>query len=69
MDEKALWFMSITTTLLSCGLLGPIWLVVLFIVYLVKIFSRPKPVPQPKIILPSNEFASDWTFVIREVIE
>lgn len=68
MNEKNLWGLAIISSLATCGLLIPIWAIILLAYYISKIFSKPKPVqvPQPKVILPDNTFASDWTFVIRE---
>lgn len=66
MEEKTLWFAAITSSLLTCGLLIPVWTVVMLIYYIVKATSKPPVKPEPKIVMPSNEFASDWAFVIME---
>jgi hypothetical protein len=57
---------AIITSLLTCGLLIPIWLIVLPIVYLT---NKPQPIPIPKMttIYPGNDFASDWEFKIYEI--
>lgn len=68
MNEKNLLGLAIISSLATCGLLIPAWIIILTVYYLIKVFSKPRPVqmPQPKVILPDNDFASDWTFVIRE---
>lgn len=55
---------AILTSLLTCGLLFPIWLIVLPIVYLT---NKPQPTPKPVTVMPSNDFAGDWEYRIYEI--
>jgi hypothetical protein len=54
----------ILSSVFTCGLALPVWALVALIVYIVnKAVPAPPPII-PKVIQPSNEFASDWQFKI-----
>lgn len=65
--------LAIITSLLSCGLLIPVWLVIGTIYALVELFAPgPQIVPVQKkpeytTIYPTNDDASDWEYVIRDL--
>lgn len=53
------------STLLTCGLMLPVWMVIGAIVVFIQIF-RPKPKPAKPVDIPvSNEHVSEWKFEIR----
>lgn len=51
------------STLLTCGLMLPVWMVIGAIVVFIQIL-RPKP--KPVIVPVSNEHVSEWKFEIKE---
>lgn len=71
MDDKKLIFLAIISSVATCGLLIPVWVIALLIYFIVKAFTykpeiKTEEKPKPKVILPDNSFADDWVFVIRE---
>lgn len=68
-NDKKVMALVIVSTLATCGLLIPVWLVVGLIVIIVKLVSPPPKInkPEVKYIPPSNDFASDWKFEIRDI--
>jgi len=69
MDDRKLVFVAIISSVATCGLLIPLWIIVLSIYFIVKAFTYKPPKveekPKPKVVLPDNSFAEDWTFVIK----
>ncbi len=59
----------IVTTLATCGLMIPVWLIVGLIALLIKWIAPPPVVKKPEVkyIPPSNDFVSDWEFEIKEI--
>ena len=56
----------VISTLITCGLMIPVWLFVGLIIIIVKIFSPEPKKPKPIYIPPSNDFASDWEYKILD---
>ena len=76
MDDKKLVFIAIVSSVATCGLLAPPWIIGLSIYFIIKAFIyRPKhktetvSAPKPKVIMPDNSFAEDWVFVIKPPTE
>lgn len=61
---------AVITSLLTCGILIPFWLIGLSTIWLIKMFN-PAPIKsrpiQPIVILPNNDFVDDWDFRFYEV--
>lgn len=69
-NHNGLGFLIIGSSLITCGLMLPVWAIVGIIYVVVQIVSKPqKPEPKPvmRTILPSNEHASDWEFIIVDI--
>lgn len=58
---------AIITSLLTCGILAPLWAVALFLIKVLEKPYIPKPRPEPIVILPNNDFAGDWEYRIYEI--
>ncbi len=68
-NDKQIMALVIVTTLATCGLMAPFWLLIGLVMLIVKLVSPPPKIIKPKIeyIPPSNDFASDWKFEIRDI--
>lgn len=53
---------AIITSILSFGLLIPLWTIGLLTLFLVQVFRPTKAKVEPRTILPDNSFADDWEF-------
>lgn len=68
MNDKNLIFLAIISSVATCGLLIPIWTILLLIYFIVKALKNEPKKKKPEVILPSNNYVSDWTFTIKENI-
>lgn len=68
-NNSILTAVVIVTTLLTCGLMIPVWIFIGIIILIVKLVSPTPKIKQPEItyIPPSNDFASDWVFEVRDI--
>lgn len=65
--NSALWWLVFGSSILSCGLLIPLWLIVGLVVLIIQeLCPTPKPT-QPKVIYPNNEHAGDWQFKFYDI--
>jgi hypothetical protein len=77
MDWSKLISIATITSLLTCFLLVPFWILAFIVIAIVQAFDKKPPKlelvtilpsrPEPITILPSNEFAEDWEFRIYEL--
>jgi len=67
MDWSKLISIATITSLLTCFLLVPFWILAFIVIAIVQAFDKKPTVITPVTILPSNEFADNWEFKIYEV--
>lgn len=72
-DNSSIYVIVIISTLITCGLMIPVWIFIGLVVLILRMVSTTtKHTTQatvPKVIMPSNDFSDDWDYQIYPIEE